>query len=127
MSLAPKVNWQKPDLVPEVPKYDYDLFWIAVQYQRSENEKPKTSVFLAHYMNKPLDLDENGESIDPNPHEDDDGDPIHSVGWHSQYDHPDYNGYYQPIDFGDQVKLLGWAEYVPPVFEGSEGTEQCAT
>jgi hypothetical protein len=113
---APHVDWNKPEVIPEVKKYGNKLFWVAVQSQFSGAELPKVSVYLANYINSPLDLDENGEPINPDHHVDDSGEPIGSVGWHNQYDHPEYNGFYQPICFGDQIKLLGWAEYIPPVF-----------
>lgn len=127
MSLVPKVNWQPPELIPDVPKYDMALFWIAVESTNNSEERPVTVVFAANYVNSPLDLDENGEPINGNHHVDDDGEPIGSVGWHNEYDHPDFNGYFQPICFNERYKLLGWAEYVTPVWEGIKGAEQCAT
>lgn len=113
----PVVFWRSPNEVPPVKKFEKELFWIAVRHQRSADKDPKHAVFLAHYINKPLEFDEYDEPIDPDPHVNEDGDYVKAVGWHNEYDHHDFSGYYQPIEFNDQYQLLGWAEYVPPVFE----------
>ena len=112
------VFWHSPTETPPVEMYDLGLFWIAVQSQYSAEQGPRTSVYLAHYINKPLTLDENDEPLDPDPHVDPYGDYIEAVGWHCEYDHPDFSRFFQPITFNDQCKLLGWAEYVPPVWNG---------
>lgn len=107
---APTVFWQAPDKTPPVEKFAMQLFWVAVKYNTG-----KTSVFLAHYINKPLELDEDDEPIDPDPHVDLDGEYVAAVGWHSQYEHADFSNYYEAMDFS-QMELLAWAEYVPPVW-----------
>lgn len=116
--LPPQVIWQLPSITPEVPKGENQLFWVAVQTRWSEGEQPKTEVYLANYINKPLELDDNGEPIDDEHFVDTDGQPMSAVGWHNQYDHPDFNGYYEKMQFSDKCKLLGWAEYQPPVWTG---------
>lgn len=116
--LTPQVNWQLPSLTPDVPKGENHLFWVAVQNQWRAGEQPKTSVYLANYINKPLALDDDGEPLDDDCHVDTDGNPVSAIGWHNQYDHPDFNGYYEKMQFSDKCKLLGWAEYKPPVWTG---------
>jgi len=116
--LTPQVIWQLPSKTPEVPKGENHLFWIAVQSQWSAGEQPRTLVYLANYINKPLELDDDGEPLDDDCHVNTDGDPISAIGWHNQYDHPDFSGYYEPIQFNEQLKLLGWAEYLPPEWNG---------
>lgn len=108
---APIVFWQAPETVPPVAKFDMQLFWIAVRYDTG-----KTGVFLAHYINKPLELDADDEPVDPDPHVDEEGEYVGAVGWHSQYDHADFCNFYKQIYFSDNMTLLGWAEYVPPVW-----------
>lgn len=112
----PIVFWQSPDEVPPVEKFEKQLFWIAVRSQYSACAEPKLAVFLAHYINKPLELDEHDEPIDPDPHVDEDGNYVAATGWHNEYDHHDFSGFYEKIHFNDQYQLLGWAEYLPPVF-----------
>lgn len=119
-NIRPSVEWNKPELIPSVEKGEMQLFWIAVLSQWNPDQEPKQHVFLAHYVNKPLELDEDGESILPDPFEDCDGDYVSAVGWHDEHNHPDFNGYYEPITFNEQYKLLGWAEYLPPEFTGAE-------
>lgn len=115
----PVVLWRSPDEVPPVEKFGMGLFWVAVQSQRKPTDKPKHSVFLAYFMNKPLELDSDGESNDPDPHVDCDGEYVEAIGWHSQYEHYEFSsGFYEPITFCEQYLLLGWAEYEPPVWSG---------
>jgi len=115
MSQRPIVDWNKPDQIPPVEKFAMDVYWIAVETHW--RGKPEVCVFLAHYINKPLEMDENDEPTDPNAHINEDGEYVEAIGWHSEQEHPDFNGYYSPISFNDKYKLLGWAEYLPPEFK----------
>ncbi|MBS9442446.1 hypothetical protein [Photorhabdus heterorhabditis] len=37
---------------------------------------------------------------------------LNMVGWHHVHDHPDYNGWYQPID--EELKVIAWAPIIYP-------------
>ncbi|WP_039879274.1 hypothetical protein [Photorhabdus temperata] len=37
---------------------------------------------------------------------------IHSVGWHEEYNHPDYYSYYEEID--KNMEILAWSEFIYP-------------
>ncbi len=108
-----RLNWQSPDVVPEIPEGTAKEFWIAVHSEHTSKEH----VFLAKYQNKPLRLD-------------DDGDPtvdwavcspedewVDAVGWCHCEEHPEVEQYLLPIVFS-HTRLVGWAEYTPPVFSG---------
>ena len=53
-NMKPMVDWQSPDLVPNVKDGDSETFWIAVQ--RNRNGESPIFVFDAQYINKPLKL-----------------------------------------------------------------------
>ena len=112
------VEWKSPELTPDVKKYDQELFWIAVRSKWSDSEPSRTSVYLAHYINKPLELDEDGEPLSDDCFVDTDGAYMDAVGWHDQYEHHDFSGFYQKVNFSEKLVLLGWAEYQPPEFTG---------
>lgn len=109
---APDVAWQPASKTPEVHKGELQLFWIAVKTDQG------VAVYLANYINKPLELDENDDPVDDDHFVDTDGQPMAAVGWHNEYDHPDFSGYYEKMQFNEHRELLGWAEYVPPVWTG---------
>ena len=115
---APVVLWHSPNELPQVEKFGSELFWIAVKWRRKTGSEPKVSVFLAHYFNKPLDLDSDGEPSDPDPHVNPDGEYVEAIGWHSKYEHYEFSGFYEAISFNENYQMLGWAEYVPPAWNG---------
>ena len=109
----PTINWNPPESVPDVPEGEEKLFWITTA---SKETGFKPHVSLAHYQNVPLKVDEDGNPIDDcfyNP----DGEPIESIGWVEQYEHYEFNRFYEGIVFNDDYRLLGWAECQPPVFK----------
>lgn len=107
------VEWNTPESVPDVEKGTEKEFWVAVRSEHAE----KDLVLVAHYQNRPLEFDADGEAmgdflITP------DGEPHHSVGWVLRTEHEDFDGFYTAFQFSEKYCLLGWAEYVPPVFTG---------
>ena len=56
MNIKPVVDWQSPEITPNVPKGETKTFWLAVSSNiRGEF---KTFVFDAQYVNKPLEYAE---------------------------------------------------------------------
>lgn len=117
MDKKPVVNWQSPELVPQVKVGESETFWIAVQ--RHGNGASPIYVFDAQYINMPLNYapddihkeDPVGEYC-----EDSCGYPVDTVGWHSTLNHPEYSSYYEPISFDENNVLMGWAKYQKPEF-----------
>ena len=114
------VEWKAPDSIPEVEKGTQRLLWLAVEVSRPNphpnTEQTKVITLLAIYQNRPLDLDKEGESLDDDCLVDTDGAPLGSVGWVFDKQHYEFDNYYVPIEFNDNYKMLGWAEYTPPAF-----------
>lgn len=107
------VEWNTPESVPDVEKGTEKEFWVAVRSEHAE----KDLVLVAHYQNRPLEFDDDGEASGDfltTP----DGEPHHSVGWVLRTEHEDFDGFYTAFQFSEKYCLLGWAEYVPPVFTG---------
>jgi len=106
------INWNSPESIPQVKIGTEELFWIA----RLSVTTKKQSVYLAYYQNRPFHENEEDEVILEEVLADEDGDYISSVGWVSIKQHYEFENYYEPIYFGKEYKLLGWAEYAPPEF-----------
>ncbi len=112
---ASKVLWYKPSITPLVPVGTESLFWIATKRTHNEGEVTH-NVRLAHYQNRPLEVDSDGE-----PTRDDhlvgvDGDAIESIGWVNDNEHYEFDNYYSPIEFNDKFELVAWAYVHPPAF-----------
>ena len=101
-----KLKWNKPSQVPKIMTGTEELFWVAVQSKYSEEPK----VFLAFYQDRPLEEDNDDCLINV------DGEAISSIGWVDCKEHCDFADYYTPLGFDNDYVLLGWAEYVPPLF-----------
>lgn len=120
------LNWQKSELIPVVGLGDERLFWVAVEANRVNPHKQRNMIethvvtFLAYYQNRPLQVDSDGESLDDDCLVNTDGEPVESVGWVSCKAHYEFDNFYEQLDFNDNYKLLGWAEYTPPVFTAAE-------
>jgi len=116
------LNWQKPEAIPVVPEGDEIQFWIAIESTRVNPHNQVTSTrsytFLAQYQNRPLETDEYGEYIDDDYLTDINGEPVESIGWVSCKAHDDFENFYELLDFNENYKLLAWAEYTAPVFNG---------
>lgn len=105
-------EWQSPDLIPDIPVGTESEYWIAIY-----NDKTcKVVVFLANYQNRPLTYDDNGDLISDDYLVNADGDPHESIGWVTNKSHHEFDDFYEPIVFSDDYRLLGWAEYEPPIY-----------
>lgn len=111
------VEWNAPEATPEVKKGTEKEFWVAVYSEHSGENR----VFIAHYQNRPVDLDDDGAPLADDFLTTPDGEPHHSVGWVLRTEHEDYDGFYTACQFSEQYRLLGWAEYEPPEFTGVGG------
>ena len=113
-----QVQWNSPDSTPSVDIGTEELFWLAIQSKKSDGTK-YIIVRSALYQNRPLIEDEEGfrpgwTLIDP------DCEHIDSVGWVDVTNHYEFDDFYEPIYFDDYYKLLGWAEYCTPEFNGTQ-------
>ncbi|CAK3503995.1 Phage protein [Vibrio crassostreae] len=106
------IDWQHPLEVPVVEMGTEKEFWIAVYSEQSKRQH----VFLAHYQNRPLVHDDDGELIENDWYLDGHGELVDSVGWVEHTRHDEYDNYYTKIGFSEDYRLLGWAEYEPPRF-----------
>jgi len=113
------INWQQPETIPTVALGTEKQFWVAVKIHRAstsrEDNPEKTVTFLAQYQNRPYkegDEDENGDEALVST----DGEYVASVGWVTCQSHCEFDNYYEPLEFNDSYKLLGWAEYIAPEF-----------
>ncbi|EGR2774142.1 hypothetical protein V6956_004574 [Vibrio parahaemolyticus] len=106
------IDWQHPLEVPVVEMGTEKEFWIAVYSEQSKRQH----VFLAHYQNRPLVHDDDGELIENDWYLDGQGELVDSVGWVEHTRHDEYDNYYTKIGFREDYRLLGWAEYEPPRF-----------
>ena len=112
---ASKTIWHRPSITPLVSVGTESLFWIATK--RTDNEgEVSHNVRLAHYQNRPLELDGEG-----NPTSDDnlfniDGDAIESIGWVEDNEHYEFENYYSPIEFNEHYELVAWAYVHVPTF-----------
>ena len=105
--------WISPDIEPVVEAGEEEIFWIAVHSQYTG----KTHVYPAQFQNRPLELDENDDPAQDWVLYNDDG-YVGSVGWVTCKEHYEYSDWYEPIEFTEKYKLLGWAEFRPPEFDG---------
>jgi hypothetical protein len=116
------LNWQKPETTPVVPKGDELEFWVAIESTRvnphNQVSSTRTYTFLAQYQNRPLETDEDGEYLDDDYLTDVNGEPVESIGWVSCKAHDDFDNFYEKLDFNENYKLLAWAEYTAPEFNG---------
>jgi len=117
-SIAPIVEWMSPESIPDVKLYSERQCWIACI-----NGKGKKYVYLAQYVNRPIILNDEGDPENDDYFSDTDGEPMHAVGWHSEKEHFDFDGFYEQIQFSDDYKLIGWAEYVAPLPPQENGNE----
>lgn len=111
----PIVKWNDPNTVPEVKLGTEKLYWIAVKNPMG------VYVFTAHYQNRPITTDETGNPVgdcDSWALTSPDGDYVHSVGWVDCKSHSEFDDYYEGLEFNNDYKLLGWAEYHAPEFTG---------
>jgi hypothetical protein len=111
-----ELNWQRPETTPEVEKGSELLFWLAVETKApitasSIERQKRVHTFLAFYQNRPLDIDDEDCLVGP------DGEPHESIGWVLDKQHDYFDSYYMPVEFNDEYKLVGWAEYTPPKFK----------
>ncbi len=110
-----KLNWNKPEAIPQVKSGTEEQFWVAVEIDSPKHEKPKVITFLAQYQNRPYkdgDEDLHGDDALVNT----DGEYVNSIGWVTCQSHYEFDNYYELITFNENYKLLGWAEYTPPEF-----------
>lgn len=114
-----EVNWQKPEINPEVELGNEQLFWVAVESTQNKTGEPKTFVFLAHYQNRPTPEVEDHDDLPDWALQTEYGEPVHSVGWVNAQSHHDFDDFYEAIQFSDTYQLLGWADYTPPKFSGN--------
>ena len=123
----PLVNWQPPESTPVVEKGESLECWLAVEVKTKsfskEDGKPQEAgtrivTFISQFVNKPVVVDDNGDTDTDDYLVSVDGDPWSAVGWHSIKNHADFDDYYEPLAFSDSYKLLGWAYYTPPAFTG---------
>lgn len=115
--VPPEVLWHSAEEVPPVEVGDLTKFWVAVlSHYKLKDGKPSILVFCASYANRPLFLNEGGEPTTDDYHTNEDGEPVEVVGWMNEFHHPDFDGYYETINFNDEYQLLGWAEYTVPVW-----------
>lgn len=111
-----KVNWNNPKSTPDVEKGTEKLCWLAV---KAESRPPV--VFLAHYQNRPLELDEDGEPLDEcNCLSNCDGEYIESIGWVDCKEHYEFDNFYTPLSFNKDYRLLAWAECKTPTFASNQ-------
>lgn len=110
------VNWHSPEEIPFVSKGESTEFWIATE-RKDRNGKLITSVYCAQYTNMPVSFDEDGEPDTDYHLVSEDGEAISAVGWYSVKNHYDFDDYYDPISFNEDLKLLGWTDYIKPEFK----------
>lgn len=108
------VDWKDPSTVPEVALGTEKNFWIAVQHNDG-----KITICHALYQNRPL-VDEEHELYDDCLNNTD-GEAVESIGWVEDKVHCEFDNFYEPFDFDDERKLVGWAEYELPEFSKHEG------
>ena len=120
------VDWQSPDTIPTVKKGESLECWVAVEstprtYSLENgspvDKDPRVHTFIAQYVNKPVQVDDNGDTDTDDYLVTADGEPWPAVGWFSIKNHADFDDYYEALEFNDRYKLLGWANYTPPSFE----------
>lgn len=102
-----KKEWFAPFITPLVPMGTESLFWLAIESNYCG--KSRSFVRLAHYQNRPLELDDGGESTSDDHLVNTDGEPLESIGWVNVNEHYDFEDYYSKIEFNDEYKLVAWA------------------
>ena len=110
-----KVDWKAPDTLPEIPEGTEEHFWLAVEVTKP-NKPVEIKTFLGQYQNRPLNQNAEVPLGDEEPLVNTDGDPVSSVGWVACQSHYDFDNFYEFINFSDEYKLMGWAEYEAPDF-----------
>lgn len=116
---AIQVAWNDPRFNPVVPKNEIKTYWVAIKVtHRPRNETPveKIVVFPAQYVNKPLELDGDGQPTNDECLINIDGEAVDAVGWHTDRDHEEFDNFYPPLPFSENYVLLGWAYYQVPEF-----------
>lgn len=109
-----KNEWFTPSITPLVPMGTESLFWLAIE--SIHNGKTHKVVRLAHYQNRPLEVDENGDPTSDDHLVDADGQPIESIGWVNANEHYDFEDYYSVIEFNEEYKLVAWSYVHTPTF-----------
>ncbi len=106
------IKWNNPEVAPDVELGTEKRFWIAVLGRAGG-----VFVYDALYQNRPVIIDDNDIQADWVVH-DRDGEPHHSVGWVDSIEAEDFDYFHSEIQFTENYKLMGWAEYVKPEFTG---------
>jgi hypothetical protein len=90
---------------PNAPVGESEEYFVAVRYETNYREKEIHEVVLQlQYCNKPLQYDEEGELLPLEYyHVDESGEPVEAVGWHTKYEHSNFDGYYVPIHHSWEV------------------------
>ncbi|UTZ44524.1 hypothetical protein [Vibrio campbellii] len=117
MSKVPVVTWQAPDIKPVVAKDESKLFWVATRRKGKSDEWASPVVWLAQYVNKPLEYADDYEEGDEPINSylvTECGEPFEAIGWFDIKNHAEFDNYYEQISFNERFELLGWAEYLPP-------------
>jgi len=119
--VKPVAEWKDPCTTPETPKYSDCSFWVAIKATRrghdGEVRSIDTHVFEAQYVNRPLERDDDGDFFCDDYLVTEDGDPLDAVGWFSVKSHHDFDNYFEPLPFGDDYVLLGWADFDKPEYK----------
>ena len=113
-----EVKWMSPTAIPEVKIGESRAFWIATEVKTGR--RVEVVVEAAHYVNCPIEFDEHGEPKELNYYlYSVDGDVFDALGWFNLVDSCDYDQLFTRINFSNDRKLLGWAEwaeYAAPEF-----------
>lgn len=121
-SLEPE--WKSPETTPTVKIGEELLFWVAVEVNKiNPHPQPKLVekrivTFLAYYQNRPLSEIDDTDDMPDWTLSDECGGYVGSIGWVDNKAHHDFEDFYEPLDFNEHYKLVGWAEHTPPLFTG---------
>jgi len=88
------------DGLPELQLGGIAQYWVYFK----ANHDGSMCVSQATYINAPFTGEEE-EEPDWAMHSES-GHPFNAVGWHDRYDHPDYNAYYKPLEFGEVIAYM---------------------
>lgn len=110
-----KQRWFAPDEIPAVPEGEEVLFWIAVR-SISFDGAVLEYTRLAHYQNRPLYLDDDGEPTVDDHLTNTDGEAVESIRWVNSTEHEEFENYYTPIHFSDSYELVAWSFLATPDF-----------
>ena len=113
-----QLKWQKPDVIPVVQLGEEKQFWVAIEVKGVRMTGDHVKTFLAQYQNRPFDQEKYDNNVDEFDDclVDVDGEFVSSVGWVHCQTHVEFENFYEPFNFSDDYKLLGWAEYTAPEF-----------